>query len=356
MASRRSWVQVPPGPPMAIKKVFLTGLRPTAADLQLGNYLGAVGDILEIQKKKAPFFLFIADLHALTTDRPKVVAANRQKIAITILAAGIDPQRVIIYCQSALAQETLELEIFLSRHFTVAQALRVPTLKEKMRRPEQASLFLLRYPTLMAADILLQRATHIPVGKDQAAHLEVSRLLAQKFNRRYGQIFPIPRPYQTEGVKLMSLDGQGKMSKSHPQGAIFLGDNPETVRRKIRHAVTEVLDGPREKMNENVASLFLMARSFADETEKEKLKTMEREYYQGRLKFVHLKELAAGAVGRFLAEFQVQRAGWQKKTKLVADILEHGSQRARRHARETMDLVAGKTGFRPCAAMPNSQT
>ena len=327
------------------RKIFLTGIRPTAADLHLGNYLGAVRDILALQEEKELFFLFVADLHALTTNNPKDIAISRRQIAITLLAAGVDPKKVIFYYQSALAEKTFILEMLLSRQFTVAQALRVPTLKEKMRHPKEASVFLLRYPILMAADILLQRATHIPVGKDQTAHLEISRLLAQKFNRLYGDVFPIPRPYQTEGVKLMSLDGQGKMSKSHPQGAIFLNENIVLVRRKIRRAVTEILDGPRKTMDENVNSLFVLARSFANDSEKERLAELEKEYYRGKLKFIYLKEIVAKTVVRFLIEFQARRARWQGKSALVEEIIREGNEKANQHAQKTMELVFSKIGL-----------
>ncbi len=334
----------PTGSTMA-KRIFLTGLRPTATALHLGNYLGAIRDVLAIQEKGAPFFLFVADLHGLTTEDPQKVAANREKILLTYLAAGVDPQKTIIYYQSALAEETLLLEIFLSRFFSVAQALRVPTLKEKVRQPRQASLFLLRYPALMAADILIQRATHIPVGKDQEAHLEVSQLLARQFNRHFGYLFPIPRPYQTQGVKIIALDGQGKMSKSRPQGAIFLNDHPEEAKQKIRRAVTETLAKPPKEMSPAVASLFLLGESFANRQEKEQLANMRQEYFRGTLKFVHLKEVVGQAVGRFLVDFQRRYQSWQQKPKLLATILEEGNRRAKRHAQETWQLVAAKTGF-----------
>ncbi len=334
----------PTGSTMA-KHIFLTGLRPTAEALHLGNYLGAIRDVLTIQEKGDPFFLFVADLHGLTTEDPQKVAANREKILLTYLAAGVDPQKTIIYYQSALAEKTLLLEIFLSRFFSVAQALRVPTLKEKVRQPRRASLFLLRYPTLMAADILIQRATHIPVGKDQDAHLEVSQLLARQFNRHFGHLFSIPHPYHTRGVKIMALDGQGKMSKSRPQGAIFLNDSPVQAQQKIRRAVTETLTRPPKKMGDEIASLFLLGASFANKQEKEQLANMRQEYFQGTLQFVHLKEIVSQVVGRFLVDFQQRYQAWQKKPKAVAAILEEGNRKAKKHAQETWRLVAKKTGF-----------
>ncbi len=334
------------------KKVFITGLRPTAADLHLGNYLGVLVDILAIQEKW-PFYLFVADLHAMTTHSPRLAAANSEKIILDYLAAGIEPEKCVFYRQSALAGETFILEMLLSRHFSVAQAMRVPTLKEKVRHPRQASLFLLRYPTLMAADILLQRANRVPVGEDQLAHLEISRQLALKFNKQYGQVFPIPQPFRRQAVKLASLDGEGKMSKSRPKGAIFLSDNPATVATKIKRAKTETLSGPRRTMSPTVASLFLLAEKLGPRRqEKADLATMRQEYFRGRLRFVHLKELTIKIVNRFLADFQARRQYWQAHPHRWREIVRLGNQRARQRAQATLAMVSQATGFDFRASFP----
>ena len=321
-------------------EVFITGIRPTGEDLHVGNYLGAVRDLVELQRGDRPLLVFVADLHAMTTHEPKEVYENTQNVLINYLAAGVDPELCHFYIQSSFRDQILELEMQLSRFFSVAEAMRVPTLKDKVDDPQKASLFLLRYPTLMAADILGMRAGKVPVGEDQVAHVEVSRLLARRFNKKYGNVFPLPEVFTTEPLRLPSLDGRGKMSKSNPKGAVSLNDSEADVRKKIKRAITEVLEEKPEQINPQVAGLFTMGRELRPNSEEmEALLQMEDSYWQGHLQFSQLKTIVAEITARFVGEFQLEKRRWEEKPELVEKILEKGTEMAKQRISETIELV-----------------
>lgn len=321
-------------------EVFITGIRPTGEVLHVGNFLGVVNDVVRLQKEGRPFFVFVADLHAMTTHKPAEAYENTQSILINYLAAGVSPELCHFYVQSSFIDQILKLEMLLSSFFSVAEAMGVPTLKDKVDDPRRANLLLLRYPTLMAADILGMRAKKVPVGEDQVAHIEVSRLLARRFNNKYGDVFPQPEAFATEPLRLPSLDGRGKMSKSSPKGAVFLSDSETDIRRKIRRAVTEVLGGEPEKMSPQAAGLFTMGRELGpNPKEVRALKQMEAAYWQGQLQFSELKGVVAEVVVRFVSGFQLEKREWEEKPKQVEEILERGTEMARTRIDETMRLV-----------------
>src|ERR687886_1823816 len=222
-----------------MKKRILTGDRPTGK-LHLGHYVGSLANRVRLQDEYECFFL-IADYHALTTayEDPSQIGENVRELVLDYLAVGIDPERSTIYLQS-LTPEVCELFLLFSMLISVPRLQRVPTLKEVVRdlKLETASLGLLSYPVLQAADITCVRAHLVPVGKDQASHLEVTREIARRFNELYGEVFPIPETLIGDVPTLVGIDGQAKMSKSLGN-AIMLADPPEEVRQKVRGMYTD---------------------------------------------------------------------------------------------------------------------
>ena len=317
---------------------IVTGFRPTG-DLTVANFLGAVDPIVKLQNKGYRCLIFVADLHALTDHEPGVVKRYTNEVVADYIALGINPKRTKIYKQSDIEGEVTALMALLARHISVAELLRVPTLKDKLRgsaRPETANTLLLLYPVLMAADILLQRAKKVPVGEDQLAHLEVARKLARRFNRKYGKVFPVPTAYALKSLRVLSLKGEGKMSKTLPEGAIFLTDDSQTVARKIKRAET-AFEG---EMNERLASHILLAKSLCKTgSDRRKIDALVREHKRGKPVMGEFKQLFTRITQEFLAEFQSRRAKVTRDPSFVPSVLEEGRKIAQANATETMKIV-----------------
>ncbi len=252
---------------MTEKEIILTGIRPTG-HLHLGNYFGATRNLLQMQED-FNCFVFVADWHSLTThpDTSELKQSVLQVIAENI-AAGIDPEKLTLYVQSDLPQVT-ELYLYLNMLAYKGELEKTTTFKDKVRQhPDNVNAGLLTYPVLMAADILIHRATKVPVGKDQEQHLEMSRNFAQRFNFRYGhgeQILPEPIAYNHgdgELIKILSLDGNGKMSKSeNAMNTLYLNDSDEDIRKKLKKAKTD--QGPETENSlkpDYIENLFTMMR------------------------------------------------------------------------------------------------
>src|ERR1700749_1720372 len=224
------------------KEIVMSGIRPTGF-LHLGNYFGAVRDYVRMQDQYTCYFM-VADWHALTTmTDTKDLASQVRRVMAENIACGLDPEKVAFYCQSHVP-ETAELYLFFNMLAYVGELEKTPTFKDKIRlQPENVNAGLLTYPVLQAADILLHRARLVPVGKDQEQHLEMARNFANRFNHRYGDVFPEPQAFNfgNDLVKVPSLHGTGKMSKSeNPMSAIFLSDDDELIRKKVMKATTDV--------------------------------------------------------------------------------------------------------------------
>src|ERR687884_548692 len=223
------------------KKRLLTGLRPTGK-YHLGNYVGTFEKDLELQNSgEYECFFLVADYHALTTgyQTARRIGDDIREGVLDFLAVGIDPDRSTLYLQS-LIPEVSELFLLFTMLVSVPRAQRIPTLKEQVRdlQLETASLGLLSYPVLQAADILMVRGSIVPVGKDQASHLEVTRELARRFNELYSEVFPIPETLIGEVPTLVGLDGKAKMSKSLGN-AILLAEEPAELNRKVMSMYTD---------------------------------------------------------------------------------------------------------------------
>src|SRR5690606_20139413 len=217
------------------KEIVVSGIRSTGY-LHLGNYFGAIHNYVKMQKDYNCYF-FVADYHSLTTHPdPKDLKANVFRVAAENIASGLDPDKVALYAQSDIP-EIPELYLMLNMLAYKGELEKVPTFKDKVRlNPDNVNAGLLTYPVLMTADILIHNASQVPVGKDQEQHLEMARNFAQRFNRRYEEVFPEPQVYRFDesSVKILSLDGVGKMSKSENINAtIYLNDPDELIRKKI---------------------------------------------------------------------------------------------------------------------------
>ncbi|MFC6021897.1 tryptophan--tRNA ligase [Plantactinospora solaniradicis] len=219
----------------------ITGLKPTG-HLQLGNLIGAIRPIVATQYR-AETIVFLADLHALTVPhQPAQIRALTLEQATVLLAAGLDPDRALLYVQSHVPQHT-ELHYLLESSTSYGEARRMIQFREKSANQQQVRLSLLSYPVLMAADILLHDAQEVPVGDDQNQHLELTRAVATRFNARYGDTFTVPRAvHPTVSARVMDLtDPTAKMGKTNDSdaGTIFLLDPPDVIRRKVQRAVTD---------------------------------------------------------------------------------------------------------------------
>lgn len=323
---------------MKYKTELLTGIRPTG-NLTIANYLGAVEPLIKLQNDSASTLAFVADLHAMTDNEPSEVSSHVNGIVADYLALGVDPKKVKIYLQSDVAGEVTTLATFLARLISVAELLRVPTLKDKLKNnanPETANALLLLYPVLMAADILINKAKKVPVGADQLAHMEVARLLARRFNKKYGEILPIPKSEQVKSIRILSLKGEGKMSKSNPSGAIFLTDDAETIARKIKSAETAV----EGVMSERLESHILIAKGLAKtDEERAEIDRIIDEHKSGKQAMGQFKQILTRIVQNFLAEFQAKRAEIVKDANYIPSILEEGRLVAQKNASETLKEV-----------------
>jgi tryptophanyl-tRNA synthetase len=326
------------------KQRVLTGDRPTGR-LHLGHWVGSLKNRILLQEEYDCFFL-VADLHSLTTQykHTERVKENVRGLVLDYLSVGIDPERSTIYLQSMIPEVT-ELYMLFSMPVSVSRLERVPTLKQMMRdlKIGSVSLGLLAYPVLQAADILMVRAHLVPVGEDQASHIEVTREIAQRFNRLYHPVFPIPKILIGEVASLPGIDGKMKMSKSL-NNAIFLSDDPEAVTQKVIRMYTDprrihTSDPGRVEGN----PLFIYHDAFNPDTEEvEELKNL---YRQGRIGDVEVKSRLAKVLNDFLDPIRDQRTYFASRDQIVEDILRQGTKHARREAIKTLELAKEAMGL-----------
>ena len=329
------------------RKRILTGDRPTG-QLHLGHYVGSLQNRLRLQDSHECFFI-IADLHTLTTrpekDYIRQVGEFVRELVLDYLAVGIDPERSVIFVQSGVP-ETFELNLILEMLISVPRLERLPSLKDMARAEnlEAMPFGLLGYPVLQAADILLPRATLVPVGKDNEAHVEVSREIARRFNRLYGEVFPIPEALIGEVPTLVGTDGQAKMSKSL-NNAIFLADDPKTVETKVMRMYTD----PKRVSADipgTVEGNPVFAYQDAFNPDKAEVADLKERYRKGKVGDVEVKRKLVLALNQFLTPIRDRRAQFDRST--VEQLLVEGTRRARRVAEETMRLVRDAMGlYRP---------
>jgi len=323
----------------------MSGIRPTGV-LHLGNYFGAVQNYVRMQSAYDCFFM-VADLHSLTTHPDtKELKENVQRVLAVNIACGLDPDKAVLYCQSHV-HETAELYLYLNMLAYKGELEKTTTFKEKARsQPDNINAGLLTYPVLQTADIILHRASFVPVGKDQEQHLEMARNFVNRFNHRYGEVFPAPKAfnYGTELVKVPSLDGTGKMSKSENQYAtVYLTDDDELVRKKVMKAKTDA--GPKEEnaiMPESVQNLFLLLTLV---TGKDVVMHYQEEYNKGSIRYGDMKKDLADAMIKFITPIRQKTESILSDKKYLQEVMEKGAEKARKSASETMRLVRDAIGL-----------
>jgi tryptophanyl-tRNA synthetase len=325
---------------------MLTGDRPTGP-LHLGHYVGSLKMRVDLQDQ-IECFVLLADLHVLTTRTHDLeeIGHNIRECVLDYLSVGIDPQKTTIYLQS-LVPEVLELFWLFMPLVGVPRAQRIPTLKEQVRdlQLESASMALLSYPVLQSADILMVKGNVVPVGKDQASHVELTREIARRFNQTYAEVLPEPDPYITP--VLIGTDGQAKASKSIGN-VIMLSDSPAEVEAKVRTMYTDPnrirADIPGKVEGNPV---FQYHNAFNDDADE--VADLEARYRKGAVGDVEVKKKLAAAINRFLDPIRDRRAKFAAQKGLVEDIIQVGSRRAREECQETLEEcrnVMGLTYFR----------
>lgn len=322
--------------------IVLTGIRPTS-NLTIANYIGAIMPILDFQKKDFKPYVFVADLHALTDNDPSVLKYGNE-ILIDLLAAGVDPNKTIIYKQSDIACEIGILSLILARHVSVAELLRLPTLKEKVKseKVENANTLLMMYPVMMTADILVQRANTIPVGKDQESHIEIARKIARRFNNEISNLFPEPNTHVVEMVKILSLRDESKMSKSSPEGAIFLTDDPDIVKTKIKRAQTANIGLDSENLKSHVTLIKAICNDKAIIEEVDHIITS---HMNGLGVMGDFKKIFTDVVVNFLSDFQLKRKNILDNREYYMEIMKESRNTAIWNAQKTVKMVYEALGL-----------
>lgn len=326
-------------------KIAMSGIRPTGF-LHLGNYFGAIRNYIRLQNEFECYFM-VADLHSLTTHPDtKELKSNVHRVLAENIACGLDPNKAAIFCQSHV-YETSELYLYLNMLAYKGELEKTVTFKDKVRQnPENVNAGLLTYPVLQAADIILHRASYVPVGKDQEQHLEMARTFANRFNHRYGNVFPEPVAfnYNQELIKVPSLDGTGKMSKSENQMAtLYLADDDDTIRKKVKKAKTDTsVSGDGNAKPEAIENLFLLMRLVSKDDVIEKF---EKDFADGTIRYGDLKEQLGNDMVAFISPIREKAIDILANEKYLREIMEQGAEKARKSAAATMRLVREVMGL-----------
>ncbi|WP_289758760.1 tryptophan--tRNA ligase [Duncaniella dubosii] len=348
------------------KEVVLSGIRATG-NLHLGNYYGALSKFVKMQNDYDCLF-FIADLHALTTNpEPDALHANVKNILAEYLAAGIDPEKATIFVQSDVP-EISEMYLLLNMHVGIGELMRTASFKDKARKQlgiktgnddediekqiigtdsnKRVNAGLLTYPTLMAVDILIQKAHKVPVGKDQEQHLELTRRFARRFNSFYGvDLFPEPQNFNfgDHAVKVPGLDGSGKMGKSEGN-CIYLIDEEKALRKKVMRAVTD--EGPKEPnqpISEPVQNLLtLMELTSAPEI----VQSYRDAYADCSIRYGDMKKQLAEDILKVTTPIRERYHDIRNDDAYISRIVREGAERARERASKTLSEVREVMGIR----------
>ncbi len=328
------------------KEIVLSGIRPTGF-LHLGNYFGALKNWAKMQFDYTCYF-FIADWHSLTThaDTSELKMVTRRVVS-ELIAGGLDPEQCTIFAQSDIP-EIPELYLYLNMLAYKGELEKTVTFKEKARKqPENINAGLLTYPVLQAADILIHRAHYVPVGKDQEQHIEMTRNFAERFNHRYGEIFPVPKAfsYTEDLVKILSLDGTGKMSKSEQQmNTVYLNDDDELITKKIMKAKTD--QGPVEPNSnkpEYIQGLFTLLELVSAP---EIVKKFENDFNQCQIRYGDMKKQLAQDMVQFVRPIRERAIALQNDPAQIDDLLAAGAAKARISAMATLTTVRKALGFK----------
>jgi tryptophanyl-tRNA synthetase len=327
-------------------ETVVSGIRSTG-NLHIGNYFGAVKNFLKMQHEQRCFF-FIADMHALTTHpKPGDFKQSVKNVLIEYLAAGLDPEICTLYIQSDVPQIS-ELYLLFNMFAYVGELERCTSFKDKIRKhSDNVNAGLLTYPVLMAADIIIHKATKVPVGKDQEQHLEMARNFVNRFNHLYNvDYFPEPYAYNfgQDLVKVPGLDGSGKMGKSEGEGnAIFLGEDPDQIRKKVMRAVTD--SGPTEPNQvkpEAINNLFLLMSLVSQQ---ETYQFFSDNYDACTIRYGDMKKQLAEDMILFTAPIRERIKELQADENYLKKVMEMGGEKARISASQTLKDVREIIGF-----------
>lgn len=328
-------------------ETVVSGIRSTGK-LHLGNYYGAVKNFVQMQHEYNCFF-FIADYHSLTTHpTPENLHGNVKHVLVEYLAAGLDPEKATIYVQSDVP-EIAELYLYLNMNAYLGELERSTSFKDKIRsQPENVNAGLLTYPILMAADILIHKATKVPVGKDQEQHLEMARTFGNRFNRMYSNDY-FPEPYafnfSKNLVKIPGLDGKGKMGKSEGEGnAVYLSDEPEIIRKKVMRAVTD--GGPTEENQpkpESIQNLFDLMKAVSSE---DTFAHYNHLYNNCQIRYGDFKKQLGEDIVLVTAPMRERITETAKDQTYLRQVARHGAAKARESAQNTIREVREIIGFR----------
>src|SRR5687768_1720675 len=331
---------------MKKKKRILTGDRPTGK-LHLGHWIGSIENRVRLQDEYECFFI-VADLHTLTTRPEKAaiaeVPAHIREMVLDYLALGIDPERSTIFVQSAIA-ETAELQLILSMLVSLPRLERLPTIKDMADAAglEVMPFGLVGYPVLQAADILLPRANLVPVGRDNQAHVEITREIARRFNNLYGDVFPEPDVLISEVPILPGIYGQQKMSKSL-NNAIMISDDENTVNQAVMRMYTDP-NRVRADVPGTVEGNPVFIYHDAFNPDKPEVDDLKSRYRAGKVGDVEVKKKLAKALNTFLEPVRQRRAEYSRKPGIVDEILAEGNRRTRAEAKLTMERVRDAMGL-----------
>jgi tryptophanyl-tRNA synthetase len=324
-----------------MKPILVSGIQPTGK-LHFGNYLGALRNFVELQNSgNYDCFFFIADLHSLTENyTPKEKKEQISDLFLTYLAAGLDPKKSVLFQQSAIAEHS-ELSWILNTITPFGELRRMTQFKDKSENEsENTNVGLFDYPVLMAADILIYNASAVPVGDDQLQHLELTRTLARKFNSKFGKTFFEPKPLLTSVPRLMSLDDpEKKMSKSRPEGCLFIDDEPNIIRKKIQRTVTDsesTIEYNLEK-RPGISNLVLIYSAITNKTPKEIVSI-----YKGK-GYADFKRDLGDKLVEVFTPFQERKKELKKKN--IEVLLKEGNKEAKKIASKSYEIIKKKVGL-----------
>ncbi len=327
-----------------MKEVVLSGIRPTGF-LHLGNLFGAVANWVNMQDEYN-CLICVVDWHSLTTHPDtKQLKQNVHRLLSELIACGINPEKTVLYVQSDVPQ-IAELYLYLNMLAYKGELEKTATFKDKVRQhPDNINAGLLTYPVLQAADILIHRAVNVPVGKDQEQHLEMARNFAERFNHRYSEVFPLPYPfnYGSNLIKIMSLDGNGKMSKSdNEMSTLFIADEDDAIRKKIMKAKTD--SGPTEPNSEKpdyIANLFTLMQvvSSADT-----MAYFEEAFADRSIRYGDMKKQLAEDMIHFIKPIREKAKAIQNDVDYLSEVILLGKEKAQQSAAKTLALVRSAVG------------
>lgn len=325
--------------------IVMSGIRPTGK-LHLGNYFGAMQNYVKMQNEYQCYFM-VADLHSLTTHPDtSELKDNIFRVLAENIACGLDPEKVALYCQSHL-YETSELYLYLNMLAYKGELEKTATFKDKARlHPDNINAGLLTYPVLMATDILIHCASYVPVGKDQEQHLEMARNFANRFNTRYHNVFPQPKAFNFSSnlVKVPSLDGSGKMSKSENQMAtVYLSDTDDEIRKKVKRAKSDQgPQTPNSEMPEEIKNLFLLLDLVSD---KETSQYFLEKFNDCSIRYGDLKNQLADDMIKFISPVRQRAEELVNNENYLKKVMKEGAEKASASASATLKLVRNAMGL-----------